>query len=73
MMRLPDGSYLNKLTINNVKSSDAGNYICLGANTMGYNLRFAYLTVQPSKLKYKLVAEYFLNEIDFFYDNHTTK
>ena len=49
MMRLPDGSYLNKLTINNVKSSDAGNYICLGANTMGYNLRFAYLTVQPSK------------------------
>ena len=49
MMRLPDGSYLNKLTISNIKSSDAGNYICLGANTMGYNLRFAYLTVLPSE------------------------
>ncbi|XP_028668707.2 fibroblast growth factor receptor-like 1 [Erpetoichthys calabaricus] len=43
----PDGSYLNKLMIVKAKDEDAGMYICLGANTMGYSFRNAYLTVLP--------------------------
>lgn len=43
----PDGSYLNKLLIARAKEEDAGMYICLGANTMGYSFRSAYLTVLP--------------------------
>ncbi|XP_054647906.1 fibroblast growth factor receptor-like 1a [Dunckerocampus dactyliophorus] len=43
----PDGSYLNKLLITRAKKEDAGMYICLGANTMGYSFRSAYLTVMP--------------------------
>ncbi|XP_056456039.1 fibroblast growth factor receptor-like 1a isoform X2 [Gadus chalcogrammus] len=43
----PDGSYLNKLLISRAKEEDAGMYICLGANTMGYSFRSAYLTVLP--------------------------
>ncbi|XP_017265478.1 fibroblast growth factor receptor-like 1 isoform X1 [Kryptolebias marmoratus] len=43
----PDGSYLNKLLITRAKEEDAGMYICLGANTMGYSFRSAFLTVQP--------------------------
>lgn len=45
----PDGSYLNKLLITRAKEEDAGMYICLGANTMGYSFRSAYLTVLPGK------------------------
>lgn len=45
----PDGSYLNKLLITRAKEEDAGMYICLGANTMGYNFRSAYLTVLPGE------------------------
>lgn len=45
----PDGSYLNKLLITRAKEDDAGMYICLGANTMGYSFRSAYLTVLPGK------------------------
>ncbi|KAM9375831.1 fibroblast growth factor receptor-like 1a [Pholidichthys leucotaenia] len=45
----PDGSYLNKLLITRAKEEDAGMYICLGANTMGYNFRSAYLTVLPDR------------------------
>ncbi|TRY86871.1 hypothetical protein DNTS_017252 [Danionella cerebrum] len=41
----PDGSYLNKLAIVKARDEDAGMYICLGANTMGYSVRSAYLTV----------------------------
>lgn len=41
----PDGSYLNKLAIVKATEEDAGMYICLGANTMGYSFRSAYLTV----------------------------
>ncbi|XP_051505034.1 fibroblast growth factor receptor-like 1b [Myxocyprinus asiaticus] len=41
----PDGSYLNKLAIVKAREEDAGMYICLGANTMGYSFRSAYLTV----------------------------
>ena len=47
----PDGSYLNKLLITRAKEEDAGMYICLGANTMGYSFRSAYLTVLPGKPK----------------------
>ncbi|XP_045919503.1 fibroblast growth factor receptor-like 1 [Micropterus dolomieu] len=43
----PDGSYLNKLLITRAKEEDAGMYICLGANTMGYSFRSAFLTVRP--------------------------
>ncbi|XP_018588841.2 fibroblast growth factor receptor-like 1b [Scleropages formosus] len=43
----PDGSYLNKLAIVKAREEDAGMYICLGANTMGYSFRSAYLTVLP--------------------------
>lgn len=45
----PDGSYLNKLLITRAKEEDAGMYICLGANTMGYSFRSAYLTVLPDQ------------------------
>lgn len=41
----PDGSYLNKLAIVKARDEDAGMYICLGANSMGYSFRSAYLTV----------------------------
>uniref|UniRef100_A0A3Q3FLS4 receptor protein-tyrosine kinase n=1 Tax=Labrus bergylta TaxID=56723 RepID=A0A3Q3FLS4_9LABR len=47
----PDGSYLNKLLITRAKEEDAGMYICLGANTMGYSFRSAYLTVLPGEKK----------------------
>ncbi|KAI4887616.1 hypothetical protein NFI96_024177 [Prochilodus magdalenae] len=43
----PDGSYLNKLAIVKARDEDEGMYICLGANTMGYSFRSAYLTVLP--------------------------
>uniref|UniRef100_W5N2K8 Fibroblast growth factor receptor-like 1 n=1 Tax=Lepisosteus oculatus TaxID=7918 RepID=W5N2K8_LEPOC len=43
----PDGSYLNKLAIAKARDEDGGMYICLGANTMGYSFRSAYLTVLP--------------------------
>ncbi|XP_062857039.1 fibroblast growth factor receptor-like 1b [Trichomycterus rosablanca] len=43
----PDGSYLNKLAIVKARDEDAGMYICLGANTMGFSFRSAYLTVLP--------------------------
>ncbi|CAI5696566.1 unnamed protein product [Oreochromis niloticus] len=43
----PDGSYLNKLLISRAKEEDAGMYICLGANTMGYSFRSAFLSVLP--------------------------
>lgn len=42
-----DGSFLNKLTIPEVYEADSGKYICLGANSMGYSFRSAYLTVLP--------------------------
>lgn len=45
----PDGSYLNKLLITRAKEDDAGMYICLGANTMGYSFRSAFLTVLPGE------------------------
>ncbi|XP_071494750.1 fibroblast growth factor receptor-like 1 isoform X2 [Diadema antillarum] len=43
----PDGSYLNKLMISYATAEDAGMYICLGANTMGYSFKSAFLEVLP--------------------------
>lgn len=54
----PDGSYLNKLLITRAKEEDAGMYICLGANTMGYSFRSAYLTVLPGKAKILLSNDF---------------
>ncbi|KAK7483248.1 hypothetical protein BaRGS_00025541, partial [Batillaria attramentaria] len=45
----PDGSYLNKLVIHHASADDAGMYICLGANSMGYSFRAAYLHVVPGE------------------------
>uniref|UniRef100_A0A8C7CRN0 Fibroblast growth factor receptor-like 1 n=1 Tax=Oncorhynchus kisutch TaxID=8019 RepID=A0A8C7CRN0_ONCKI len=52
----PDGSYLNKLLITRAKEEDAGMYICLGANTMGYSFRSAFLTVLPGKTRDQLTS-----------------
>ncbi|XP_076877147.1 fibroblast growth factor receptor-like 1b isoform X2 [Brachyhypopomus gauderio] len=57
----PDGSYLNKLAIVNARDEDAGMYICLGANTMGYSFRSAYLTVLPDPQAEKPVSPPHLN------------
>lgn len=40
-----EGFYVNKLVIKNVLATDVGMYICLGANTMGYSFRSAFLTI----------------------------
>nr|XP_039263315.1 fibroblast growth factor receptor-like 1 [Styela clava] len=45
MLSLPNGSYLNKLVIRGATEKHAGMYICLAANTMGYNYKYAYLNV----------------------------
>uniref|UniRef100_H3AI76 Fibroblast growth factor receptor-like 1 n=1 Tax=Latimeria chalumnae TaxID=7897 RepID=H3AI76_LATCH len=57
----PDGSYLNKLVILKAKEDDAGMYICLGANTMGYSYRSAFLTVLPDPKVEKTVTPSHLN------------
>ncbi len=58
-----DGSYyLNKLTLHRVTEHDSGMYICLGINSMGHNFRPAYLTVLPSKLKYR--SRYFWSALE---------
>lgn len=58
----PDGSYLNKLLITRAKEEDAGMYICLGANTMGYSFRSAFLTVLPGRTLYNFVENNFSNK-----------
>ncbi|KAG5263533.1 hypothetical protein AALO_G00265850 [Alosa alosa] len=57
----PDGSYLNKLAIIKAREEDAGMYICLGANTMGYSFRSAYLTVLPDPQVEKTITPPHLN------------
>ncbi|XP_033122405.1 fibroblast growth factor receptor-like 1 isoform X2 [Anneissia japonica] len=42
-----DGTYLNKLTIIKATQEDSGMYVCLGANTMGYSFKSAFLEVLP--------------------------
>jgi len=41
----PD-QYLIKLTLTRARPSDAGQYVCLGANNGGFTVRTAYLTVR---------------------------
>lgn len=45
-----DGMHYHKLIIENVQTEDAGKYVCVGANTYGYEYRFSFLEVIPSKL-----------------------
>lgn len=61
----PDGSYLNKLLITRAKEEDAGMYICLGANTMGYSFRSAFLTVLPGETP-PTQTETSLNDVQIF-------
>ncbi|XP_067656639.1 fibroblast growth factor receptor-like 1 [Haliotis asinina] len=49
LLTRPDGTYLNKLVIHRATAADAGMYICLGANSMGYNFRSAFLSVVPGE------------------------
>ncbi|ESO86594.1 hypothetical protein LOTGIDRAFT_128829, partial [Lottia gigantea] len=50
----PDGTYVNKLLISHATQSDAGMYICLGANTVGYNFKSAFLTVSSGMFNFLL-------------------
>ena len=40
-----DGTYLTKLIIHSVTARDAGVYICLAANSIGYSAKPSYLSV----------------------------
>ncbi|KAF8784756.1 fibroblast growth factor receptor-like 1 isoform X1 [Argiope bruennichi] len=42
-----DGYFLSKLVFESLDESDEGKYICLGANTMGFSYRSAFLKVLP--------------------------
>ncbi|GFY58933.1 fibroblast growth factor receptor-like 1, partial [Trichonephila inaurata madagascariensis] len=44
---LKDDVYYHKLMIENAQMEDAGKYVCLGANTDGYDYQFTYLEVIP--------------------------
>ncbi|GBL88535.1 Fibroblast growth factor receptor-like 1 [Araneus ventricosus] len=44
---LKDDVYYHKLMIENAQLEDAGKYVCLGANTDGYDYHFTYLEVIP--------------------------
>ncbi|KAK2166455.1 hypothetical protein LSH36_39g15019 [Paralvinella palmiformis] len=63
-----DGSFLNKLTINHATEEDSGMYICLGANTKGYTIRSAYLTVLPESV-YSSGMDAIPQETSSFWDN----
>ncbi|GIY91781.1 hypothetical protein CEXT_796762 [Caerostris extrusa] len=52
-----DGSFINKLILNGVSKKDAGKYICLGANTIGYSFRSAFLTIRGT-------SETFISEME---------
>ena len=54
--RRPDGSYLNKLMIQQATDVDAGMYICLGANNMGFSFKSAFLEVLPGMCGIKFKA-----------------
>ncbi|XP_076372064.1 fibroblast growth factor receptor-like 1 isoform X2 [Tachypleus tridentatus] len=53
----PDGLFLHKLQIPAARESDTGQYLCLGANTLGYSYRSAFLTVMPKPKSYNLRKE----------------
>ncbi|XP_005089977.1 fibroblast growth factor receptor-like 1 [Aplysia californica] len=45
LLALPDGSFLNKLVLQNVQPKDAGMFVCLATNRMGFNSRHAFLNI----------------------------
>jgi hypothetical protein len=45
---LPDGSYLNKLVIQNVQPKDAGMFVCLATNRKGFTTRHASLAIRQA-------------------------
>ncbi|RWS11483.1 fibroblast growth factor receptor-like 1, partial [Dinothrombium tinctorium] len=42
-----DGSFVNKLTISNIKIEQSGQYSCLAASSYGYDFKSAFLMVLP--------------------------
>lgn len=44
-----DGSYINKLSIYPIAEEHAGMYVCLAANSMGFNFKSAHLTVMTGE------------------------
>ncbi|XP_054709483.1 fibroblast growth factor receptor-like 1 [Uloborus diversus] len=59
-----DGSFINKLNISGASKKDAGKYICLGANEMGYSSRSAFLTIRGTSETYVADVEGISNEND---------
>ncbi|XP_059138483.1 fibroblast growth factor receptor-like 1 [Physella acuta] len=47
ILKLPDGTYLHKLVIKNVRAKDAGLFVCSATNKKGFNTRQAYLHIVP--------------------------
>ncbi|CAG0915668.1 unnamed protein product [Notodromas monacha] len=45
----PD-TYLNRLVVSHARRDDAGLYVCLASNVLGYSFRQAFVTVEPSPL-----------------------
>ncbi|KAI1288046.1 Fibroblast growth factor receptor-like 1 [Halotydeus destructor] len=43
-----NGAHQSRLVIEQVKSTDAGHYVCLAASVKGYSIKSAYLTVEGS-------------------------
>ena len=43
------GLYVNKLTLQKVGPKNAGAYLCLAANSIGYTVKNAFLEVLPGK------------------------
>ena len=56
VLRDSEGFFVNKLFIKNVLPLDVGMYICLGANTMGYSFRSAFLTLADGSGKYSFIS-----------------
>lgn len=49
ILKLPDGTYLHKLVIKNVRAKDAGLFVCSATNKKGFNTRQAYLHIVPGQ------------------------
>lgn len=45
------GVYVSRLLVTGARASDAGKYICLGANSRGYSFRSAFLSVESPASK----------------------
>lgn len=50
---IKEGMYYHKLIIENVQMEDAGKYVCLGANSYGYEYRFSFLQVIPKNSEFQ--------------------